>query len=193
MRGIAREQAILAATIEVLGEIGYPALTMDLVAQRAHASKATIYRRWRGKAELVKAALDAHDAELVVDVPDTGTLRGDLLAALTMMCARLDDRYVTMMTGLIHAMRIDAELAEALRQHVADEDLGPFLTIVERAVARGEVPEGTSSERAHEVAEGQIMRRTILGRPLDHDFLADLVDDLLVPLLTRTFPAQGDR
>ncbi|MEV8638423.1 TetR/AcrR family transcriptional regulator [Streptosporangium sp. NPDC051023] len=188
VRGIVREQAILTATVELLGEIGYAALTMDAVAQRAHASKATIYRHWRGKPELVKAALDARDADHLAVVPDAGTLRGDLLAMLTMLCAQVDDRYVTMMTGLIHAMRIDAELAEALRSHVADQALGPFLAVVERAVARGEVPGGASPERVHQVSEGQIMRRMFLGQPLDHNFLVDLVDNLLVPLLTRTFP-----
>lgn len=188
VRGIAREQAILTATIELLGEIGYQALTMDAVAQRARASKQTIYRRWRGKPELVKAALDARDAEHVTAIPSTGTLRGDLLAALDTLCAQADDRYLTMMTGLIHAMRTDADLAEILRSHVADEDQGPFPTVVERAVARGEVPARTSTALAHQVAEGQVIRRMVLGQPLDHDFLADLVDDLLVPLLTRSFP-----
>ncbi|WP_344905599.1 TetR-like C-terminal domain-containing protein [Actinomadura meridiana] len=194
VRGIARERAILTATIELLGEIGYPALTMDAVAQRARASKQTIYRRWSGKPALVKAALDAHDAGYVTDIPNTGTLRGDLLAGLTVMCAQVDDRYVTMITGLIHAMRTDAELAAALRAHVADEDLGPFQTIVERAKARGEVAAGTSPERVHQVAEGQIIRRMFLGEPLDHDFLADLVDNLLTPLLTLTSPTdEGQR
>ncbi|WP_433355240.1 TetR/AcrR family transcriptional regulator [Microtetraspora malaysiensis] len=187
-KGPAREQAILNATIELLGEVGYAALTMDAVAQRARASKMTIYRRWRGKPELVKAALDARDAVSVAAVPDTGTLRDDLLAALSMQCTQVDERYVTMMTGLVHAMRVDTDLAAALRSHVADEDLGPFRTIVERAAARGEVPVDASAERAHQVAEGQLIRRMILGRPLDHDFLTDMVDNLLMPLLTRTFP-----
>jgi len=149
VRGPVREQAILDATIALLGEVGYGALTMDAVAQRARASKMTIYRR----------------------------------------CERVDDRYATMMTGLVHAMRLDADLAAALRSHVTDGDLGPFKQIVERATARGEVPAGISPEQAHQVAEGQIMRRMILGQPLDHAFVTDLIDNLLVPLLTRTFPA----
>ncbi|MFD0884200.1 TetR/AcrR family transcriptional regulator [Streptosporangium algeriense] len=191
VRGIVREQAILAATIELLGEIGYQALTMDAVAQRARASKQTIYRRWRGKPELVKAALDARDTGSATEIPSTGTLRGDLLAALDALCSRADDRYLTMMTGLIHAMRTDAELAETLRSHVAGEDQGPFHTAVERAVVRGEAPAGTSPELARQVAEGQVVRRMILGGPLDREFLTDLVDDLLMPLLTRAFSA-GD-
>ncbi|MEV6560712.1 TetR/AcrR family transcriptional regulator [Nocardia sp. NPDC051756] len=190
IRGAEREQAILAATYALLGEIGYAAITMDAVAARAQASKATIYRRWPGKPALVKAAMDAHDAEYVAEIPDTGTVRGDLIAALVNLTAQVDEHYVTMMTGLMHAMRVDAELAEALREHVADEDLGPFRTVVERAVARGELPAGTATELAHQVSEGQIMRRMFLGEPLDRGFLADLVDDLLLPILTRTFPKE---
>ncbi|RDI46630.1 TetR/AcrR family transcriptional regulator [Nocardia mexicana] len=187
-RGVEREEAILSATYDLLGEVGYAALTMDAVAARAQASKATIYRRWKGKPALVKAAMDAHDAAYAADVPDTGTLRGDLLAALTELCAQVDERYVTMITGLMHAMRVDPELARALKAHVADEDLGPFCVIVSRAVARGELPEETEPVRAHRVSEAQIMHRMFLGDPVDTEFLADLVDELLMPLLTRSFP-----
>ncbi|WP_378741668.1 TetR/AcrR family transcriptional regulator [Nocardia brasiliensis] len=191
VRGAEREQAILAATIQLLGEIGYAAMTMDAVAARAQASKATIYRRWPGKPALVKAAMDAHDAAYVAAIPDTGTVRGDLLAALTALCEQVDDRYVTMLTGLMHAMRVDPELGEALRAHVANQDLGPFATIVDRAVARGELPDDTATELAHQVSEGQIMRRMFLGEPLDQRFLAELVDELLIPILTRTFPEKA--
>ncbi|MFF3227384.1 TetR/AcrR family transcriptional regulator [Nocardia suismassiliense] len=190
VRGAEREQAILAATVELLGEIGYAAMTMDAVAARAQASKATIYRRWPGKPALVKATMDAHDAAYVAEIPDTGTVRDDLIAALVALTAQVDDHYVTMMTGLMHAMRVDTELGDALRAHVADEDLGPFRTIVDRAVARGELPEGTATELAHQVSEGQIMRRMFLGEPLDRAFLTDLVDELLLPILTRTFPKE---
>jgi AcrR family transcriptional regulator len=189
-RGKVREQAILDATIALLGEIGYAALTMDAVAARAHASKSTIYSRWRDKPALVKAALDALDASETAGVPDTGALRSDLLAALHAACARMDDRYMTMMTGLLHAMRVDAELADALRSHVADETLAPFQVIARRAADRGELPDGVPAALAHQVAEGQILRRSLLGEPLDDGFLTHLVDDVLVPLLTRTFPAE---
>ncbi|GAA5090921.1 TetR/AcrR family transcriptional regulator [Nocardia iowensis] len=191
VRGAEREQAILAATMQLLGEIGYAAMTMDAVAARAQASKATIYRRWPGKPALVKAAMDANDAAYVAAIPDTGTVRGDLLAALTALCEQVDDRYVTMLTGLMHAMRVDPELGDALRSHVANEDLGPFATIVDRAVARGELPDDTATELAHQVSEGQIMRRMFLGEPLDQRFLAELVDELLIPILTRTFPEKA--
>ncbi|MFD9888948.1 TetR/AcrR family transcriptional regulator [Amycolatopsis sp. NPDC059027] len=188
VRGMEREQAILAATLALLGEVGYAAMTIDAVAARAHASKTTIYRRWSGKPALVKAALDNLDAE-VADPPDTGTLRDDLLAALRASCARIDDQYAVLMTGLLHAMRLEPDLADALRSHVDNEESSPFRLIVTRAADRGEVPAGTDSRPAHRVAEGQILRHLLLDRPLDEDFLTALVDELLLPLLTRHFPA----
>ena len=77
-----REQEILGATLEILVEAGYDRLTMDAVATRARASKATLYRRWNGKATLVIDALMSQKAPLVAPV-DTGSLRGDLLAMFT--------------------------------------------------------------------------------------------------------------
>jgi len=79
-RGVSRERAILSAVIGLLGEAGYEAMTMDAVAARAHASKTTIYRRWPGKPELVRAAVDAYIAGRVLRSADTGSLRGDLLS-----------------------------------------------------------------------------------------------------------------
>src|SRR6185437_576267 len=105
VRGEVREQAILAAVIELLGEAGYEAMTMDAIAARAHASKTTIYRRWRGKPELVKAAVDGHVAGPVPSWADTGSLRGDLMKVMLAMRGHLTDEFLAMMSGLIHAMR----------------------------------------------------------------------------------------
>ena len=64
-----RELQILEATLEVLDEVGYDLLTMDAVASRAKASKATLYRRWKGKPELVVAAIMAHKGEPAAPEP----------------------------------------------------------------------------------------------------------------------------
>src|SRR3954447_6644599 len=78
-RDESRDAVILAATLEVLADVGYDRLTMDAVAARAKASKATLYRRWTNKVTLVIEALQ--HAKSPTDVPDTGSLREDLLAA----------------------------------------------------------------------------------------------------------------
>ena len=80
---------------------------MDAVAARAHASKTTIYRRWRGKPELVKAAVDGYVAGRVPSWADTGSLRGDLMTVMLAMRGHLTDEFLAMMSGLIHAMRTE--------------------------------------------------------------------------------------
>ena len=182
VRGKEREDAILAAVIELVVEGGYANLTMDGVAARAQASKATIYRRWRNKAQLVKAALDAYDAQHNESMPDTGELRSDLYAVMRAMRERVTDTYLGMINGLIAAAKHDAELAAALKEHVANEELSPFLVSLQRAVDRGELPADADSELVHDVAEAMIMRQVAIGA-FDEAFIGRVVDDVLLVLL----------
>ena len=186
-RGRARERAILAAVIELLGEAGYEAMTMDAVAARAHASKTTIYRRWPGKPALVRAAVDEYLAGLLLSTADTGSLRGDLLAVMRAMPGHLTDEFLAMMSGLTHAMRQDPELAEMLRSHLIGVD--PVAgVIINRAAARGEVPGRARADLArlaHEVIEALLFRQMMTGGPLDGAFAEHVVDDLVLPVLAR--------
>jgi AcrR family transcriptional regulator len=184
VRGKEREDAILAATIELVGELGYAGLTMDAVAARAQASKATIYRRWRNKAQLVKAALDAYDARQNEAIPDTGELRSDLYAVMRALRERASESYLAMINGLIAAAKHDPELDEALKEHVANEEVSPFLVSLRRAVDRGELPPDADSELVHDVAESMILRQLSTG-PFDEAFIARVVDDVLMVLLKR--------
>src|ERR1700752_4704934 len=80
-----REQAILDAAIDLVAEIGYDAMSIEAVATRARSSKATIYRRWPGKAELVAEAMRRRSEPVLEDLPDSGSLRGDLLTLVQRM------------------------------------------------------------------------------------------------------------
>lgn len=190
-RGAPRERAILSAAIGLLGEAGYEAMTMDAVAARAHASKTTIYRRWPGKAELVRAAVDAHIAGRVLGSHDTGSLRGDLMAVMLAMRGHLTPEFMAMMSGLVHAMRADAELADRLRSLFDRDSVAEQIT--GRAVRRGELPASMAGRLAglmHEVIEAQVFRKLILGAELDQAFARHLVDDIVLPLLAgATAPA----
>ena len=180
-RAEAREQAILDAALELIMEVGYDRLSMDALAERAHAGKATIYRRWTGKAQVVAEAIRRRKSEHDLD-PDTGSLRDDLLAALGHTCVALslDEAIVS---GVMSAMRTDPELAELMRTQVADGG-GKFDGIVERAVDRGELPPGTTAASIDEVAPSLVMMRLVFrGEPLDDAFTAHLVDDILLPIL----------
>jgi AcrR family transcriptional regulator len=186
VRGEAREQAILAAVVELLGEAGYEAMTMDAVAARAHASKTTIYRRWPGKPELVRAAVDAYVAGRLPVSVDTGSLRGDLMAVMRAMGGHLTDEFLAMMSGLVHAMRTDPELAGVLRSHLAD-DYSAALPIIRRAAGRGEVPSGsdeTLARIAHELIEAQLFRQMAIGGSFSEELSRHVVDDLVRPALT---------
>jgi AcrR family transcriptional regulator len=183
-RGEQREQAILAAVTGLLGEAGYEALTMDAVAARAHASKATIYRRWPGKAELVRAAVDAHIAGRVPSAHDTGSLRGDLLTVLQAMRSHLTPEFMAMMSGLVHAMRADPDLSASLRSLIDQDRVAE--EIIGRAVRRGELPAPDATRLAslvHEVIEAQIFRQLMITVGLDSGFARHVVDDIILPLL----------
>jgi len=183
-RGVPRERAILSAVIGLIGEAGYEAMTMDAVAARAHASKTTIYRRWPGKPELVRAAVDAYIAGRVLRSADTGSLRGDLLSVLQAMREHLTPEFMAMMSGLVHAMRADPELAGSLRS-MFDED-SVSAELVARAVGRGELPADDAARLAplvHEVVEAQVFRQIAAGGELGQRFAGHLVDDIVLPLL----------
>jgi AcrR family transcriptional regulator len=189
-RGEPRERAILSAVIGLLAEVGYEAMTMDAVAARAHASKTTIYRRWPGKAELVRAAVDTYIAGRTLGGADTGGLRGDLLAVMRAMRSHLTPEFLAMMSGLVHAMRADSQLAGSLRSLFEEDTVSR--QIVARAVARRELPAsaaGTLARLVHEVIEAQIFRQMTTMGELDDAFARHVVDDIVLPMLAGSLAA----
>lgn len=180
-RAEARERAILDAALELVKEVGYDRLSMDALAERAHASKATIYRRWSGKAQVVVEAIRRrkHGQHAVAD---TGSLRQDLIEALGGMCLSLDGDG-DLFTGVMSAMRTDPELSGLMRAQVLDAD-GPVDVVIARAVARGELPPGTTGALVNEVGPAVVMARLVFrGEPLDEAFTVHLVDEIVLPLL----------
>jgi AcrR family transcriptional regulator len=185
VRGKQREDAILTSTVELLGELGYDALTMDAVAAHAHASKATLYRRWRSKAELVSAALDALDSADNAAIPDTGALRSDLVAVMEGLREKATPSYVAMIQSVVIAARRDQALAASLRSHLANDELSPFQAVLRRAVDSKRLPAEAPIELVHDVAEAMILRQLQTGSPFDGRFISRVVDDLLLPLLRK--------
>jgi AcrR family transcriptional regulator len=183
VRGEPRERAILTAALEELRERGYEAMTIDGVAARARASKATIYRRWSNKAELLKASLDSLDAEHAAAIPDTGALRSDLVEVLRALREKASEPYVQLMTELVSAARRDDALAALLREHVDHEELSPFHQVLGRAIKRREFSRRADKQLIHDVAEAMIVRRLQTGAPFDDAFIARVVDRVLLPLL----------
>ena len=91
-RGEALESALLDAAWDELQQAGYAGLTFEAVAERAGTSRAVLYRRWRNRADLVVAAMRRHRPMLSGEIPDTGSLRDDVLTVLRRMSGRLRQR-----------------------------------------------------------------------------------------------------
>jgi AcrR family transcriptional regulator len=186
-RAAAREQAILDAALELLMEVGYDRLSMDALAERARAGKATIYRHWSGKAQVVAEAVRRLKGGGVSEpFPSTGSLRGDLLAALDQICCAATEVDAAIIAGVMSAMRTDAELAELVRTQVLDSKKGEFNGIIERAIRRGELPEGGSAALVEEVISALLINRLVIhGLAIDEEFSTHVVDDIVLPLLHR--------
>jgi AcrR family transcriptional regulator len=179
-----REFEILQATYSLLSEVGYEGLRFDAVAARAKASKATLYRHWPGKAQLVADAVRVCKVS-GHDVPDTGTVRGDLVAFLLLMASSMADEDGPLFAGLVMAMHNDPEFAAEMRE-LQQTKRSTASVIHARAVSRGELSAGSDPLLIDEIAPAMMfMHRFARGEPLDGPFIDHLVDDVLMPLLTR--------
>jgi AcrR family transcriptional regulator len=183
---LGRDAAICDATLALLLEVGYDRMSMDAVAARAHASKATIYRRWPGKKELVLDAVRSRGPGMVVP-DDTGSLHGDLVATYRSALEGVGAEDAELVAGVLRAMRSTPELADCVRTQVLESKCQVSRTIVARAVERGELPPETDPMLLHEVASALWFHRIlVVGGPVDDDFIAHVVDDVLIPLLDRS-------
>lgn len=181
-----REQAILRATLEVLAETGYDALRLDAVAARAKASKATLYRYWPGKPDLVVAAVKRYEQTDLIAQTDTGSLRGDLLAILRGIRDTMTGPTGQIMTGVMIAMQRDSELAETVRASILEDKQHIIRRMLDRATARGELPADTDPEIFPEIAPAVLFTRIFIqGTPPDEAYLTRLTDNILIPLMTR--------
>ena len=184
-RGSQRREAICAAVFELLGEVGYDRMTMDAVAARAHASKATIYRSWPDKPELVVEAL-INRFSTTPEPADTGSLRGDLLALANTACEITNSPDGDVITGVMTAATMNSTLATAMHQCMFESKRKTHDTIVGRAVARGELESAEAAGLLHEVVHAMLLTRKLWSdEALDDKFAEHLVDDILIPLLTR--------
>jgi AcrR family transcriptional regulator len=179
-----REQEILDATIDILAEAGYDRLTMDAVAARAKASKATLYRRWNGKAQLVIDALLSEKEPF--SAPDTGSLREDLLGAYCGMGGLTDNRQIAILGSVITAITRDAEFAEAFRRDFIGPKKAASTEIFRRAQERGELKDGLDLDLISAALPGIVLHRTfLLGDPPTKELIAEVVDQLILPAVTR--------
>ena len=178
-----REQEILTATLDVLADVGYDRLTMDAVATRARASKATLYRRWNGKVSLVIEALLSQKGP--TESADTGTLRGDLLETFCGMGGLTDERQMAILGAVITAIARDADFAEAWRTEFIAPKVAIGRAIYERAQERGEVRKDIDIDLLAPALPGIILHRLFLmGQPPTEEVIAQVIDQVIIPAAT---------
>jgi AcrR family transcriptional regulator len=184
-RGEELERAILQAAAEELRESGYAGMTMDRVAARAGTNKNTIYRRWPQRTALGIAAY-RHLSDAAMPNPDTGTLRGDALELLRRANETWSSPHGAVLRGLLAAAADDPTLLDLMReQSGADTMDRAWLTMLERAVARGEAPPTAAHPR---VATMPIMllraEYAMRGIPsVPDEVLIEIVDEVFLPLV----------
>jgi AcrR family transcriptional regulator len=179
-----REAELLAVTLQLLQEHGYDRLSLEAVATTARASKATLYRRWPTKAELVLAAFVEGTRQVAVD-PDTGTLRDDLLQMGEAICAHVSIHASTIRAVLVETSR-SAELNATMQQQFLGERKALMKQVLARAVERGEIEASAVTDDLWDVLPGYLIYRSILtGQSPSSRTVRDLVDNLIIPSLTR--------
>ena len=174
------DRAILTATLDLLASRGLAAMSIEEIAARAGVGKATIYRRWSSKGLL---ALDAFVTAFAEQqpLPDTGTLRGDLIAALTAWVRAVTQTSMgSMLAGLVAEAQHDEELRAGWRDRVLEPLRSQHRIMLDRAIARGEIPATVDQEAVLDLFFGAAQHRLLLGHlPLTDDFIREVVDVIL--------------
>ncbi|MFJ1732216.1 TetR/AcrR family transcriptional regulator [Streptomyces sp. NPDC088254] len=179
-----RAAELYEAVLDLLREVGYDALTMDAVAARTRSSKATLYRQWGGKAELVVMAL-RHDKPGPADEIDTGSLRGDLHTLVTREDDCAMERNTALMRGIAMAIHNDAELRQVFREQLVEPETAAFGRVLQRAVDRGEIrADCPALDFLIPMLVGAFATRALLDdQPPTQTYLKSYMDAVVLPAL----------
>lgn len=183
-----REAAILATVMDLVSEEGFDALSFEGVARRARCSKATLYRRWDTKQEMVVAAIKATAGPAAAPSPvDTGSLRGDLLVLLGRLEASMS------VGGRISLLLLQAGIEDPDLCHDIEEAVGPTgarlpENMMKAAIERGELPDEADPFSYEEVAGAALLLRKLNGLTTDTAYRELLVDSVLLPALRDSHP-----
>lgn len=191
-RDAAREAHILSVVYTLLTEVGYDALTFEEVARRAGASKATLYRRWKNKRDMVSAALRAMPARRDdADEIDTGSLRGDLLALCRRLLTTMQSTDGQTALLLLQAGIEDPGLCDQIERTVGPTGARLPASVIDAAVRRGELPCEVDPFAYEEVVGAVVLLRRMNGLDCDDSYLETLVDHVVVPALCASPAASG--
>ncbi|MEU8235784.1 TetR/AcrR family transcriptional regulator [Actinoplanes sp. NPDC048967] len=191
-RGAALEEAILRAAADELTESSFTGLTMDRVAKRAGTNKNAIYRRWPDRLALGIAAY--RHLATAIQPPDTGTLRGDALELLRRANRHWSSPLGAVLRDLLAAAGSAQKLVAQLPEQSTDAMTAMWLTVLGRAVARGEAAPESLHPRVATVAivllRNEFVTRGVPSAP--DEVLTEIVDEVYLPLVRRRSPAGRD-
>jgi AcrR family transcriptional regulator len=188
-RDPSRDGVIRAAILRLLADVGYGALTMDAVAAEAGVGKATIYRRWRTKQDLVVDTISDLNREEATP-PDSGSLEGDLRQMLRQMVAVINGPAGAATLSLLSTVPHQPALAEAFRHGPLAVWRHAFEQIWDRAEQRGEVRSGLAGSVLSETTSALLVQRWLLtGEPVDQAYADEVLDSVVLPLLRNTAAA----
>ena len=178
-----RDLILRDAALVLLAEVGYDRLTMDAVAARARAGKTTIYRRWPGKAELVVDSLNCLKG--VPEIPDTGSLRQDLRALAESITSAESQFGAQVTIGMVNALAHHAELRRVFREKFIAPRMAGFRKVFERAVARGEMPDGHDLDLLARLFPALALHQLVMSGELpDTRSACQVMDEIVYPLAT---------
>lgn len=185
-RSAEREAAIFQAVVQLLNETSYESVTMDAVASRAKASKATIYRRWSNKDQLVVEALKGMVVGRDLVLADTGNLRDDIIAGID--AQRQDPMLAAVNTAalkvLVYAASTHPALAQEIHSAIRDTQIAAWQRVLQRAYSRGELHDEVDADLIFEVMQGQFCARTgVDAESVDNGYVEHVVDDVLMPVI----------
>jgi len=186
-RGPELESALLEAAWNELVEVGFAGLTMESVAARAQTGVAVLYRRWTNKDQLVFAAIERYGQAHPVEIPDTGSLRGDLLALLTGMSrARATFMAVAAaagFSGLLTSTGLTP--AQAREKLFGDQRIRGDQIIYWRAHDRGEIDLGRIPPAVLTMPFDLVRHDLLMNlEPVKPARIASIVDEIFLPLVT---------
>ncbi|KUJ70142.1 TetR family transcriptional regulator [Streptomyces albus subsp. albus] len=186
-----REGELYEAVVELLVEVGYEALTMDAIAARTHSSKATLYRQWKSKPQLVATALRQTKPVSIEDV-DTGSLRGDLREMVICSSDRTETDQA-LMRGLARAVHENPDLRQAMRELLIAPEMEALDGLLQRAVDRGEIEADRPALRfvPHLMCGAYLARPMVDDQAADPDYLLDYIDAVVLPALGVGTPHTG--
>lgn len=171
-------QAVIESTLGLLVEQGVDQVTVAKVAERAGVHETSIYRRWGTPEKLMlDAVLGLSDSEL--PVPDSGSLRSDLIALAAELCTYMDTPLGLAVAQLLVSTSNDPTF-QAMQSNVWQQRLAAAGTVVDRAIARGEVAAGTDPTFVVELLVAPIhFRVLVLHEPLEPGLPVALADAIL--------------